>query len=172
MYCPNCGSETQTDSKFCRLCGTDLNIVSQALTGQLQTASEQTPSKESQRRRAAKWGFITFWGGVLLAALFAIIGDAFVPLSHRLGVFVGNLAPLGGLVSTLGIGLMIYSLFLPKSQSGQSEPTKPKLRAEPRAQISSEPYRQPVRSVTENTTRLFEQSDSKASMRDTARQRE
>ncbi|HKP85602.1 MAG TPA: hypothetical protein VJZ26_05880 [Blastocatellia bacterium] len=155
----------------------DLKSISQVLTAQMPADGEPKTRKESQRRQAMKWGFITFWGGIMLAALFAIMGDAFIPLSHRLGIFIGNLAPLGGLVVTLGIGIMIYSLFLPKAQTGQAEPAKPKpakskLRTQPPAQISSEPYRQPVVSVTESTTRLFEQSDSGPSMRDSARQRE
>jgi hypothetical protein len=33
MYCPKCGSENQPDLKFCTRCGTNLAIVSDAITG-------------------------------------------------------------------------------------------------------------------------------------------
>jgi hypothetical protein len=33
MYCPNCGSQNQADIKFCTRCGTNLAVVTEALTG-------------------------------------------------------------------------------------------------------------------------------------------
>jgi hypothetical protein len=33
MFCPNCGKENSTEIKFCASCGTNLEAVSQALTG-------------------------------------------------------------------------------------------------------------------------------------------
>jgi len=36
MFCPKCGSNQGDGKKFCTVCGTNLFIVSQALTGQLQ----------------------------------------------------------------------------------------------------------------------------------------
>lgn len=175
MYCPNCGVDAKTESKFCRSCGMDLNIISQAITGQLQLTGNQPKPQESQRRQTAKWGFITFWGGIMLAALLAIMGDALMPVSTRLGRFVENLTALGGLVVMFGIGMMLYSLFLPKAQGKKSEQPIANPQAQPpqpRAQISAEPYRQPVGSVTESTTRLFEQSDSRTAARDASSQRE
>ncbi len=35
MFCPKCGSNQGESKKFCTVCGTNLLIVSQALTGQL-----------------------------------------------------------------------------------------------------------------------------------------
>lgn len=35
MYCPKCGTQNPDNGKFCRKCGTDLNVVSEALTGKL-----------------------------------------------------------------------------------------------------------------------------------------
>lgn len=35
MFCPKCGSNQSDGKKFCTVCGTNLLIVSQALTGQL-----------------------------------------------------------------------------------------------------------------------------------------
>ena len=37
MFCPKCGSNQGDGKKFCTVCGTNLQLVSQALTGQLPT---------------------------------------------------------------------------------------------------------------------------------------
>jgi hypothetical protein len=33
MYCPKCGSENQTEVKFCTRCGANLSVVSEAISG-------------------------------------------------------------------------------------------------------------------------------------------
>src|SRR5262245_11360665 len=35
MYCPNCAAQIEETQKYCRSCGTDVSLVSQALNGQL-----------------------------------------------------------------------------------------------------------------------------------------
>jgi uncharacterized membrane protein YvbJ len=35
MYCPSCGSNNQPEIKFCTRCGTNLGVVSEALTGKI-----------------------------------------------------------------------------------------------------------------------------------------
>ena len=35
MYCPNCAAQIEETQKYCRSCGTDVSLVSQALEGQL-----------------------------------------------------------------------------------------------------------------------------------------
>lgn len=35
MYCPSCGSNNHPEIKFCTRCGTNLGVVSEALTGKL-----------------------------------------------------------------------------------------------------------------------------------------
>jgi hypothetical protein len=49
MYCPKCGSQSTGDVRFCRSCGTDLGVVSQALSGQL-VPPGQPPARRSTRR--------------------------------------------------------------------------------------------------------------------------
>src|SRR5262245_63482888 len=43
MYCPNCGSNQSEGKKFCTICGTNLQIVTQALTGQLSPVYSPPP---------------------------------------------------------------------------------------------------------------------------------
>lgn len=40
MFCPKCGTENPNNGKFCRSCGTDIGVVSQALTGKLSVKGE------------------------------------------------------------------------------------------------------------------------------------
>ncbi|MEW6129913.1 MAG: zinc ribbon domain-containing protein [Acidobacteriota bacterium] len=44
MYCPSCGSQNQDELKFCTRCGTNLGIVSDALTGKF-----DAPAKIDER---------------------------------------------------------------------------------------------------------------------------
>ena len=37
MYCPNCAAMNNDDTKFCRVCGANLSLVPQALSGKLPT---------------------------------------------------------------------------------------------------------------------------------------
>ena len=45
MYCPNCGSENQTEVKFCRRCGTSLGAISAAMSGKVEDQSRQRVSE-------------------------------------------------------------------------------------------------------------------------------
>jgi len=169
MYCPNCGTETQPDKKFCRACGMDLNLIVRAMTGSLPIFEPTQLPTESPRRKMVKMGFITFGGGILLAALLAIFSEVVSQMSHGFSNVLQNLTPIGGLVVLLGFGMMIYSLFLPKAQVArpfvmpEALPQPP-----PRVQLPQENYRQPISSVTESTTRLFDETDARVPVRDNA----
>ena len=55
MYCPSCGAQNIDDPKFCRACGTNLSLVSKALTGALEptapAGAEEGPRGLSDRHR-------------------------------------------------------------------------------------------------------------------------
>lgn len=172
MYCPKCGIDTLIDTKFCRGCGMDLQPISQILTGQPVKPSPihtllslQTPSV-SPRKKARRAGFIAMGGGLLLAAFLGILGGAFLNLDNDLGEFVASLAGLGGLVFTVGIGIMIYSFFLSKVPTVAHD-TQPNLipPAQPYAQMPPADFGHRVSSVTENTTNLLDTEDNRASRR-------
>ena len=48
MYCPKCGAQNIDEAKFCRTCGTDLRLVSQALTGHLPEVRVTGPDEASE----------------------------------------------------------------------------------------------------------------------------
>jgi hypothetical protein len=53
MYCPKCATDNLDAARYCRTCGTDISLVSQALTGQLPLAqaSEDEEELDSKGRR-------------------------------------------------------------------------------------------------------------------------
>lgn len=69
MFCPKCGSKQGDGKKFCTVCGTNLLIVSQALTGQLAPSSIQyvapvVSSIEIERQKEMRQGItMTVLGG-------------------------------------------------------------------------------------------------------------
>ena len=181
MFCPNCGTESSTEQKFCRSCGFTLHTVAQLLAGEHapgavdQTLIETIERYQSQRQKLLRWGFLVLWGGLLVLAIGKVadwndhpeFGTAPIwSVLHSLG----NFAPI---VFVIGIGLMIYSLFLPKL-TAPLKPNQPKMMTESKHPLSFEPQRQPesILSVTEHTTELFEASEAKAPARDTTPQRE
>lgn len=162
MYCPSCGIETAAaERKFCRSCGMDLQLAARTITGEIQPNDVSDQLARGPRRTTMRIGFATLWGGLMLAILLAIAGEAIEGLNPTLGTLINNLAPLGALVMLIGVGVMIYSRFLPKTPS----PARPShdralLQNSQQMTLPPERLRQPVSSVTESTTKLFEEKPS------------
>ena len=79
MYCPNCGAQNQTGTKYCKQCGTGLLVVSEALSG---TYAPPAVSKEIQglikqlhsgRRKTILGGTLTA-GGLMIMTLLMFVG--------------------------------------------------------------------------------------------------
>jgi hypothetical protein len=47
MYCPKCATSNVDDVKFCRSCGANLSLVSEALTGRLPKARHDWHNKST-----------------------------------------------------------------------------------------------------------------------------
>jgi zinc-ribbon domain len=50
MFCPNCSAQIEETQKYCRSCGTDVSLVSQALKGQLPSSDAFGTHREYRRR--------------------------------------------------------------------------------------------------------------------------
>lgn len=82
MYCPRCATETtEVDAKFCRSCGVDLNLVTQAMAGKISWRSHLlnrldyfllSEREFEERENAREGGWNTFLGTCLL--LCSIVG--------------------------------------------------------------------------------------------------
>ena len=74
MYCPNCGFHNQTDIKFCTRCGTNLGVVSDALSG-TPTALEKDERTVTLLKDYYRGRRMMFIGGLASAlALFKLAG--------------------------------------------------------------------------------------------------
>ena len=81
MFCPNCAAENHDQTRFCRGCGTDLEVVALALNTEI-TPNEIGPNKESEQRlklqidgiRQVFQGGLIFATGILLGIPLALFG--------------------------------------------------------------------------------------------------
>jgi hypothetical protein len=145
MFCPNCGTPTQIpDQNFCKICGTNLLVVSRAL--QPSTFGEQLPAavssaasspyigtltagagplpeqfaalpfvqEEAHRQKIRKIGWLVMGGGILFAIFLDILGDALGNLSSELGGFVSDLGGFGALIFVAGLMMTLYARFILK----------------------------------------------------------
>lgn len=159
MNCPNCGLKPLPDQKFCRSCGSNLQIITQPLA-ELTTASHRasTPeivSKGEQRRaiNLTPWGFIIMFIGVVIG----VIGKM---LMHQDAVTV-----VGVLFSVLGMFLTAYPYLSPSPR--QKRDSNPSSKPDVLAPSQSTSYLPPasniefVPSITERTTDLLKNSPAR-----------
>jgi zinc-ribbon domain len=51
MFCPKCATQNLEGASFCRVCGANISLVPQALTGQLPQAAPDYTGREGRRAR-------------------------------------------------------------------------------------------------------------------------
>ena len=118
MYCPRCAAQNLDDAKFCRGCGTSLETVALALSGQYQPASSGEFPKDWLAVRHEGVQRLIRGIGLLGAAL--LIGVALGLFSDTNDwiiiwlVFVGWMAAWGVISLVSGIGSMAEAKFLQK----------------------------------------------------------
>lgn len=54
MFCPKCATQNVDGASFCRVCGANISLVPQALTGQLPAAEGDSRAARRARRRHAR----------------------------------------------------------------------------------------------------------------------
>jgi len=168
MYCPRCATETsELDAKFCRSCGVDLNLVTQAMAGKISWRSHLlnrldhfllSQRQFEERENARDGGWNTFIGvGLLLSSITGLITEP------RLWSFWLFLLLLSFVSLMIGIGnLRLYKRYQRGGDPPQVRPNngpltlleipteKRQLAPSPAATSRSVPA-----SVTENTTELL-----------------
>lgn len=113
MYCPNCGSNNQAEIKFCTRCGTNLNVVSDALSGKSATLPQVDERMVKllkdyySSRRATLIGALTLPVG--LAILMALLLIGFPEHFAIFGLIGAGLTLYGAIIGIWGIGHWIDS---------------------------------------------------------------
>ena len=99
MLCPNCGTKTTNEHKFCRNCGMNLEPVSRALAAHLSVggAAAARSAREADRRTVVRMTNGLFAG--LAVVLFGLLLIAFLP--GKGFKFLGVAAALMGIVASL-----------------------------------------------------------------------
>lgn len=170
MYCPNCGSKNQADMKFCTRCGTNLAVVTEALTGKLaanplEERAMKVIKDYYKGRRGTMTGAALIPLGILVMTILVLAG-----MSPIAAFFIICWMFFWG-ASELAVGLgkwlaakdemKVMGYNLPQSFSQQASQEQ-RMIPEPQANAlkagySTDPISFPA-SVTENTTRHLDEA--------------
>ena len=144
MSCPNCGLETVPDQKFCRSCGTSLQVITQPL-------AERAASKDEMPRANSLvlWGFIIMFLGTALG----VIG--------KMLIHVDAVTVVGVLISLAGIFLTVYPYLVPSRQKKSASSVKPERLTQPQPKTLHEGKVDYLPSITERTTDLLKTPEAK-----------
>ena len=156
MNCPKCGLQALQDQKFCRSCGTSLQMTTRPLAAPATLSDlEGTPAisfaGEGRRgNRVTLWGFIVMFLGVAIG----VIGKMLI---HEEMVTV-----IGVLVSLLGMFLTVYPYLSPspRQKHGSAPSSQPEVltRSRPARSLPQKSSIEYVPSITERTTELLKAS--------------
>lgn len=168
MFCPNCGANQGESRKFCTVCGTNLLLVSQALTGQLPVAApQQAPAVnaavelERQKYVARGLRLALIGGGLVSYKLLSLLFSFGRGSSFGFWGFVGLVMLAFGISRIIGArpapGPMVWQRrqMADGSQQAYHAPQPVFSGIEPSTPNTSEldPYGNPKPSVTEDETR-------------------
>lgn len=167
MYCPRCAAQNLEGTKFCRTCGTNLEVVALALTDSfpVEKANKKIVSsktgktwikKRSEGMKNLIQGVGLLSASALLAAMLGIFSNNPDWIVIWL-VLVGWMAVLGVVTVGSGIGDLIEARFLLrllKEPLAEVRPTSADLPALVADPVTSPNLSIPA-SVTENTTNLL-----------------
>lgn len=104
MYCPTCGINQSDDRKFCTACGTNLGLVSSALSGAAPGENEAWAAAISIQKRAMAAAMAKAAPGVgMLIGAFVL----FETLPKGLGMWVSFGLIMGG-IANVGKGVSQY----------------------------------------------------------------
>jgi hypothetical protein len=156
MYCPHCGVQNVQETKFCRGCGEDLRLVSQAVTKSLPLMIAHRVDEAIDRGRGgwksyklfrAEHRKVTVQILMGLSALFVVIW--MLMLGH------GDVSFAGGFLLVMTVSLLVTSLheLWTQRRRGRRTPGTVELPVSFNTKELPTPRETPASSVTESTTR-------------------
>ena len=154
MYCPNCASQNNQDAKFCRACGANLTLIPQALTGELPAG----------RRRRHRRGFMNGGSADLSSGITkAFAGGGFIMSAFILCLFghywgVWMLIPGFGALGK-GVAEIVAARESQKAVAGSRQVQVPPAPNTGSLGAANPELTAPPPSVTESTTKLFDDAD-------------
>ena len=155
MYCPECGTETQTGVQYCRVCGTNLKTLEKLESSNrplISFGKRKTPAEK--REDHISKGVVSLFSGVGLTVFLYFLSAALVlklppeiieQIPFEVGPVVKMIWLFGLLPATSGVGHIIAGLLIrPKEQQQYLEPVRDA----------------PPLSITDRTTHLLEPQKS------------
>lgn len=160
MFCPKCAAQNLDGASYCRVCGANISLVPQALTGQLPQASEEHLSrseKRSRRRHGKEASLDNAFKNAFMGIAFLLVSMALAFSAMGRGWWFWMLIPA---FSMMGTGIAQYIRFreqqnrtlLERSPVQHSMQNPPQPVAFPVRRNTGELVAPPP-SVTEGTTR-------------------
>lgn len=160
IYCPRCAAQNTESAKFCRSCGTDISLVTEALSLNLPAKTKAKNKKEVTYEQVMSNVFVGV-GFLVWFIVGAIFFRAFIPfwfwaIFPGFGCIGSGIGQYMSLKRTEQARLSSAHMTLPPLPLRENDfllnaPTTQQLAAE-RAEQTGAPF-----SVTDGTTRLFDQ---------------
>ena len=102
MFCPKCAAQNLDGASYCRVCGANISLVPQALTGQLPYASEEGLSRAERRarRRHREIGLDTAFKNAFMGVAFLLVAMALLFSRMGTGWWFWMLIPAFALMGT------------------------------------------------------------------------
>ena len=148
MLCPNCGTATAAEHKFCRTCGMNLEPVTRAMAAHLGDDDTDTqPLKEEERRAFRRMTIGLIRGLVLLLA-----GVLLIVWSRPHTVPLDTIIIMAGVIFAMRSFLSLFKAA--RRRRRRSHPAALK-GGKTTGQLLHESTIEPVPSVTERTTELL-----------------
>lgn len=166
MFCPSCGTQNLDNVNYCRTCRTDLSLVPQALSGQLQAQPQKGGRRQRNRNKVPSLGEGIQKSFVGIGFLFVSMAIMLFMPSGRLWWFwllIPAFTMLGKGISEIVEAKQVQQRFAPPPFQQNAQPPQvhqPMIQPPPpavdyQARKTGELV-QPPPSVTESTTKLFE----------------
>ncbi len=161
IYCPRCAAQNIEDAKFCRSCGTDISFVAQAMTGNLPVPARDNKKVKVKKPATIEGATEDFFVGI--AFLLIVLGGA-IFLTGGWMIWIWFLIPGFACVGS-GVGKYLQIRHEQRLQLGDAKrnlepPTfLNRSQRETEELPASNASALPHGSVTDGTTRLFDNLD-------------
>ena len=158
MFCPKCAAQNLEGASFCRVCGQNISLVPQALSGELQQTNETELSRSEKRqlrRQGKEVSLERAFKNMFMGIAFLLVSMALMFSRVGAGWWFWMLIPAFSMLGT-GIAQLIRIKEGTNRQISFQNPVQPAIQNPPQVSFprrNTGELTTPPPSVTEGTTR-------------------